>query len=182
MSGCRTFLHWRKQRQCLALDIPVDVSDWLFDPSSLTARLMATCPEKFRVEVLSVEKTTPTPDEILSLKLRFRSRAIIRQVLLYCDETPVVYARTIIPMSSLRGPLRGLAKLGTRPLGAVLFADNTMERSDIEVTALKPKHICYQWTKQKSDQVIWGRRSVFKLHQRPLLVSEFFLPDLLNKY
>ena len=27
-------------------------------------------------------------------------------------------------------------------------------------------------------QPIWGRRSVFFLHQRPLLVSEIFLPEI----
>ncbi len=162
------------------MDIPDEIADWLFDSSSLTARLVAACPGKFRVEVLSVDKTTPTPDEILSLKLRFRSRAIIRQVILYCDEKPLVYARTIIPMTSLRGPLRGLAKLGNKPLGAVLFADKTMQRSEMEVTALKPGSICYKWTKNIGDQTIWGRRSVFKLSKRPLLVSEFFLPGVIK--
>ena len=179
MSGCRSLLHWCKQKQCVSAEIPHHVADWLFDSSSLTARLKAKCHGRFHVEVLSVERTTPTPDEIRALKLRFRSRAIIRQVLLYCDDKPWVYARTIIPMTSLRGPLRGVAKLGNKPLGEVLFANKTMQRSEMEVTALKPGHFCYQWTHNEGEQIIWGRRSVFSLCKRPLLVSEFFLPEVL---
>ena len=28
---------------------------------------------------------------------------------------------------------------------------------------------------------VWGRRSVFYLHKKPLLVNEIFLPSILNK-
>ena len=180
MSGCRYLLNWNPRKKCVSIDIPADINDWLFDPSSLTARLIKKCSGRFRVEVLSIEKTTPTPDEIRVLKMRYRSQAIIRQVLLYCDDKPWVYARTIIPVSSLRGPLRGIAKLGNKPLGAVLFADKSMVRSEIEVACVKPDSACYVWTHHKGDEVVWGRRSVFWVRKKPLLVSEFFLPELLK--
>ena len=176
MSGCRSLLRWCGKKQCLSADIPVDIANLLYDPSSLTARLIKKCQGRFRVEVLSVQRTTPTPDEIAALGLRLRSQAIIRQVLLYCDDKPWVYARTIIPMTSLRGSLRSLVKLGNKPLGAVLFADKTMQRSAMEITALMPGHMCYNWTGHQGNEIIWGRRSVFRLQKKPLLVSEFFLP------
>lgn len=178
MSGCRSLLRWCNRKQCLSRRIPGDVKDLLFDTSSLTARLVKKCAGRFRVEVLSVQRTTPTPDEIRALGLRYRSHALIRQVLLYCDDTPWVYARTVIPMTSLRGSLRSLTKLGNKPLGAVLFADKTMRRSEMEITALKPGHLCYPWTRHPGPETIWGRRSVFRLHNKPLLVSEFFLPGV----
>lgn len=178
MSGCRSRLHWNNKKTSITADIPAEVASWLFDAESLTARLIANCNGRFSVKVLSVKRCTPTPDEIQALKLRYRSHAIIRQVLLYCDDTPWVYARTVIPMTSLRGALQGLVKLGSKPLGAVLFADKTMQRSDIEVTGLNHQHPCYNWTGVKGSQFIWGRRSVFRLSKKPLLVSEFFLPDL----
>lgn len=178
MSGCRTRLRWNNKKQSISVDIPTDVASWLFDPESLTARLISTCNGRFSVKLLSVQRCTPTPDEIQALKLRYRSHAIIRQVLLYCDNTPWVYARTVIPMTSLRGALQGLVKLGTKPLGAVLFADKSMQRSEIEFTMVSHKHPCYSWTGFKGKRDIWGRRSVFRLSNKPLLVSEFFLPDL----
>lgn len=180
MSGCRSRLRWKHKKQSFSADISAELASWLFDPESLTARLIAGCNGRFSVKLLSVKRCTPTPDEIQALKLRYRSHAIIRQVLLYCDDTPWVYARTVIPMTSLRGALQGLVKLGTKPLGAVLFADKTMQRSAIEVTMMSHQHPCYGWTGFKGKQAIWGRRSVFRLNKKPLLVSEFFLPDLFN--
>lgn len=178
MSGFCTQLHWYKRKQCVALKIPDEINHWLFDSSSLTARLIERCSGKFRVELLSQKRTTPTPDEIRALGLRYRSHAIIRQVILYCDDTPWVYARSVIPITTLSGPLRRLGRLGDKPLGAVLFADRSIVRGEVEVAAIKPCHESYMWTGNKGDRLLWGRRSVFRQRRKALLVSEFFLPDI----
>ena len=34
---------------------------------------------------------------------------------------------------------------------------------------------------ERTPAVIWGRRSVFTLHDKPLLVSELFLPVIEDK-
>ncbi len=180
MSGYHTRLHWCKKSHCLSRLHNLQIKSWLLDSGSLTARLINHCNGQFSVKVLSSRRATPTPDEISALGLRPRSHAIIRQVLLYCDDRPVVYARTIIPVSSLRGTLRGLVLLGNRPLGAVLFADNSMRRKPMEITSLKPSHRCYAWTQYQGNEIIWGRRSVFILKGQQLLVSEFFLPELFD--
>lgn len=125
-----------------------------------------------------MKRGLPRLDESLALHLRDRNQALVRQVLLYCNEVPWVYARTVIPLTSLRGPLRGLTRLGNKPLGAVLFANRTMRRSAIEVTRLMPQHPCHAAVQHAGKEIIWGRRSVFHLHNRPLLVSEFFLPGI----
>ena len=178
MSGHHTRLNWCTKPHCLSKRLDLSVKHWLFDSGSLTARLVKHCSGKFSVKVISIKRATPTPDEISVLGMRPRSHALIREVLLCCDDKPVVYARTIIPVSSLRGALRGLALLGNRPLGAVLFSDKSMVRQPMEITSLQPGHRCYAWTGCESLKTIWGRRSVFTLKGRELLVSEFFLPDL----
>ena len=180
MSGHHTRLHWCKRQHCHSTGLNQKTRSWLFDSGSLTERLIKHCDGQFTVKLLSVRRATPTPDEIKALGLQPRSQALIRQVLLCCDDKALVYARTIIPVSSLRGELRGLAMLGTRPLGAVLFSDHTMKRKPVEMTSLSPKHKCYEWTQYKGVEKIWGRRSVFILRSKELLVSEFFLPDLLK--
>jgi chorismate--pyruvate lyase len=53
-----------------------------------------------------------------------------------------------------------------------------MQRSDMEITALHHDHMCYPWTRHPGSETIWGRRSVFRLQKKPLLVSEFFLPGV----
>lgn len=178
MSGHHTRLRWCSQKRCFVKALNSNVKDWLFDAGSLTARIINNCDDVFSVQVLSVKSATPTPDEVQALKLKPRSQAIIREVLLLCGNKPVVYARTIIPVSSMRGALRGIVKLGNKSLGAVLFADKKMLRKPMEITSLAASHKCHVWTRCQDKDAIWGRRSVFVLKNKELLVSEFFLPDL----
>jgi len=181
MSGYRTRLNWCRRKQDLTSKVSTEFKLWLHDNSSLTAKIIDACNGKFRVEVLSEGRTTPTPDEIQALGLRFRSQAIIRQVLLLCDDEPWVYARSVIPMTTLIGPLRRLSKLGSKPLGAILFSNKRIVRSHMEVTRLSPEHPCYNWTGHSGNEVIPGRRSIFRLYKKPVLVSEFFLPEIIKK-
>ncbi len=181
MSGYYTRLRWRKRQHSFFALLEPAIKSWLFDTGSLTARLIDYCDGGFSVKVLSVKREEPTPDEVVALGLIPGHLALIRQVLLYCDDRPLVYARTVIPLSSLRGALWGLVVLGNKPLGAVLFADKTMRRKPLEITLLTKGHKCYAWTQHSGTEHIWGRRSVFTLKNKDLLVSEFFLPSLFSQ-
>lgn len=113
------------------------------------------------------------------LRVRRRQLALIREVRLLCDEVPWVFARTVIPRTTLTGSERRLAHLGERPLGAVLFADPRMQRGAVEVARLEPGSGLHHHALQGTDgsvDALWGRRSVFRLGRKPLLVSEIFLP------
>ena len=169
--------HWRNRAQTFSSLLPVDVSDWLFDPSSLTARIIKTCPGQFGVRVLSQSYTHARLTEKRILGMQNREAALIREVHLLCDNHPIVYARTVIPVSTLTGAQRQLARLGNKSLGAVLFSDQTMQREEVEIARLKPEQVKLN---SQLDVDIWGRRSVFKLSEKPLLVSEFFLPELFD--
>jgi chorismate--pyruvate lyase len=161
--------------------VPLEVADWLFDPGSLTARLIATCAGRFRVQVLAQYWHAPMHNEIRRLAMRERQMSFIREVYLYCDEQPWVFARTVIPRKTLRGKQRHLANLGSRPLGAVLFADPHMRRDEIEVACLHPGEGLYRQAVARlpaQPPGIWGRRSVFYLNHKPLLVNEIFLPGI----
>ena len=103
--------------------------------------------------------------------------ALVRQVVLCCNEQPLVYARTVIPVTTIQGAQRRYANMGNRPLGAMLFADRTMQREAVEVAILPATDVANQYT--SSNEPIWGRRSVFRVSGKPLLVSEYFLPELL---
>jgi len=181
MSAYSPFLNWFGQHQCLNKSINKDLKSWLFDTGSLTARLLKHCPGRFSVQLISLERTTPDLDEASALNLKPRSQAMIREVILCCDKQPVIYARTIIPVSSMRGALRGLATLGNQPLGAVLFADKSMKRKPVQVSSISPAHKYYSRIGNKGNEKIFGRRSVFVLKGQELLVSEFFLPGLLTQ-
>ncbi|HID49464.1 MAG TPA: chorismate lyase [Chromatiales bacterium] len=172
---------WRTRARLIAHPVPAGVAGWLFDPGSLTRRVKEICSGRFHVEVITQGWGRPMLNEAMRLGVRENRQALIREVYLYCDETPVVYARTIIPHTTLRGRQRHLAHLGSRPLGEVLFADPDMRRDEVEVARIRPAdrlfHIATA-TLAGSPEEIWGRRSVFYTGRKPLLVNEVFLPTL----
>ena len=117
-------------------------------------------------------------EEASAMSLNHEGSALVRQVLLCCGDKPLVYARTVIPVTSIQGAQRRYANMGNRPLGAMLFADRTMRREDVQVAMLPDWHVANQYT--TSDERVWGRRSVFRVTGKPLLVSEYFFPELFN--
>lgn len=153
----------------------------MFDRASLTARLIRHCHDHdcgpFHVQLLAQKLQNPGRDEAAVLQISHGRKAIIRQVKLFCGDTPMVYARTVIPVSTLTGKQRLYGNLGNRPLGAMLFADRSMRRDEVMVTRLHPQDELYAAT-GVSNETVWGRRSVFYVGGKPLLVSEYYLPQL----
>ncbi|NOR52149.1 MAG: chorismate lyase [Gammaproteobacteria bacterium] len=174
---------WKTRHQLISTTIPAEWQSWLFDEQSLTKRLQQKCRGRFSVRVLSEDVCQPQVQESRQLGMKQRRWARIRQVLLLCDETPWVVARTIIPLSTLHGSLRRLRHLKNRPLGAFLFSYPHLQRSDIRVTQLPfkaPPLNLLASNGSTSKDIPWGRRSLFRLQNRPLLVCEIFLPSLLT--
>lgn len=175
-SPCTPDPHWY-DGATLRRRLPPSLRDWLLDDSSLTRRLQQACTGRFHVELISLGWERPLRNEAQALKVRPWQRALIRQVRLWCDDTPWVFARTVIPVSALRGAQRRLAHLGNRPLGAFLFAHPALRRSPLQVA-----RVCRESRMlaacATNEAALWGRRSVFHLQDHPLLVSEFFLPGL----
>ena len=155
---------------------------WLTDRGSLTARLKAHCLGRFSVEVLGEQWVRPEPSEARLLKVRQDQVVLLRQVHLLCGDRLCVYARSIIPLVTLKGRHRRLLFLGDRPLGEYLFSSPTLQRGRIEWGRLLPGTALYQTAMPDGGDGhdVWGRRSLFRIDGKPLLVSEFFLPVLFN--
>ncbi len=172
-------LPWRYLHHCAAGSIPSAWRPWLEDRGSLTRRLLLASDGDLRVRILRQEPGTVAQDEARALGLRPRCRALIREVVLLGRGMPWVYARSILPLSTLTGRLRRLRHLDNRPLGQVLFNDRSMTRDAVQVTRLSaaalPPRI--DLPRGVPTAPLWGRRSVFRLDGKPLLVAEFFLPD-----
>ncbi|MDH4133860.1 MAG: chorismate lyase [Gammaproteobacteria bacterium] len=162
-------------------EVPDDVLHWLLDPASLTQRIRVACAGRFAVDVLEQGFLRPQQNESAHLDMRAATRAFVREVHLLCNGAPWVFARTVIPRTTLVGMNRRLTRLKNRPLGAVLFADPSMKRGPVEIARLLPGDALYHDATQHLSVLpdrIWGRRSIFMLAGKPLLVSEFFLPGV----
>ncbi|MCK5667017.1 MAG: chorismate lyase, partial [Thiotrichaceae bacterium] len=176
--------HWLAVTSDLSSGIPENAAHWLLDNTSLTLRVKNHCMDHdlgcFSVQVLEQKMAMPLDDEIQHLKLKNNDDALIREVLLYCHESPLIYARTIIPAQTLTGEQRELGELGDRPLGEFLFSQPGLKRDVMEVAALRQGHQLFDSASAHISvkaQEIWARRSVFRLEHKPLLVAEVFLPE-----
>lgn len=173
------------------LHISDSTREWLLDSASLTLRIknhcQANCMGQFSVKLLHQGMGIPSNDEVQRLKLKSRRYALIREVLLYCGNTPVIFARTVIPIKTLTGPQRQLSHLGNRPLGEFLFAQPSLQRDAMEIAVLKHGHQLFDSSinnlraeSLNLPEKVWARRSIFRLRHKPLLVAEVFLPDILS--
>jgi len=155
---------------------------WLVDRGSLTARIQARCPA-FSVKLVFQGRGRAARDESFLVPRRQRECALVREVYLYCRRTPVVFAHSVFDPRALRGPWRGLSRLGTRPLGAALFADPRIRRYPLRQKKLTPHHELYRRAcaaLRSRPSFLWARRSLFMLHKSPILVTEVFLPGILK--
>ena len=140
----RTEPKWRPATANSRPRIPDRLRGWLLDEGSLTRLVIGNCPQRFRVRVLSQGWGRPQPNERRALQMSAAGAAFIREVELHCGGRPWVFARTLIPASTLRGGARRLAHLRNRALGAVLFADPKVLRGRLEVAQLLPRHPLYR--------------------------------------
>jgi chorismate--pyruvate lyase len=171
--------HWAVHSRWLRSRVPAAVRSWLLEAGSLTDRLRMSCKGCFSVRVLDEGWQRPRVDEADALGMRFAALGWVREVQLLCDGEPQVFARTIVPRKTLSGAQRQLAHLGNRPLGAYLFADPSMRRSPVELACIRPGQAMFAEATaglHRKPLFIWGRRSVFRVSGKPLLVTEVFLP------
>lgn len=158
-----------------AVQWPRPLRSWLLDQGSLTAKLVDLSGGDFRVQVLRQTLARPRPSEQRLLGLPAGHWALVREVALWGRSEPWVFARSLIPLSSLTGRLRQLRRLDSRPLGGFLFAQPDLVRGAMQVSRIGPERT-YVPPDLQQHVDLWGRRSVFELERKPLLVSEVFLP------
>ncbi|MET0066516.1 MAG: chorismate lyase [Candidatus Thiodiazotropha sp.] len=173
---------WSQGRPHAYVGIPSPVQSWLTDTGSLTRRVIQHCDGGcFRVRLLRQEWGRALNSERQVLGMRPGLLALIRDVVLACDETPWVFARTLIPVTTLQGSARRLMQLGERPLGAVLFSDPKVSRGTTQIARLHPGNMLFDIAREQltaTPEYLWGRRTLFYIGKRPLLVNELFLPGL----
>lgn len=171
---------WQTPTESLLSLLSDNLSRWLLDQGSLTARLKSHC-QHFRVELLGQQQSVCSELEANEL-IKAGEPVLVREVVLYCDEVAQVFARSLLPMSSLTGDEQQLANLGTQPLGQVLFNHPSLIRQRIEIAEFSTDSTVAKLASQLQqtvDKPLWGRRSIFMLESKPIMVAEVFLPDAL---
>lgn len=144
------------------------MGNWLLDTGSLTQALRKKSDGDFSVRVLAEEwrEFPRLGGEGLFGPVAKSHRYWSRQVVLLGRGIPWVSAHTLLPEHSLHSELKQVMELADRPLGEFLFSHPQLRRNRVQYSAVA--------------EGCWGRRSLFYLFGKPILVAEFFLPSLID--
>ncbi|WAT00374.1 chorismate lyase [Rouxiella chamberiensis] len=142
-------------------DVPPEIVDWLLEMGSMTRRFEQHCS---KVSVIPQRECFIARAELSdeeAEQLPESERYWLREIVLCGDDEPWLLGRTVIPLETLTGPDQALVDLGTLPLGRYLFSGNHLSRDYIHLG-------------QQAGH--WARRSRLRLSDKPLLLTEIFLP------
>jgi chorismate--pyruvate lyase len=139
-----------------------NILDWLEEEGSITARISSRA--EFKLEILNDDIGFAEDEEYIALEIP-PEEVRIREVVLFGDLVPLVYARSIIPeLTALKG-YPGLGTIGSKPLGDLLFQSELFVKTRREFAQFQ----------SSSKEVFWGRRTHYLVRGYPLTVMEVFL-------
>ncbi|MCY4356840.1 MAG: chorismate lyase [Gammaproteobacteria bacterium] len=158
--------HWSAPTDYEAELRPVETRELLRE-GSLTARAKQLAGNSFQLEVrdqcwrqVNVESQLMLFGQVAASK-----RVWSRKIAMLGHGEDWILAHTLMPETSAEGALSAVFDLKNKPLGDFLFEQPQLLRASFELGC--------------SQQIIpqmWGRRSMFTLHSKPIMVAEFFTP------
>jgi chorismate--pyruvate lyase len=151
----------------------------LANNGSLTRRVRQVCNGQFEVSLIDHGTVQPSYQECVLLNLSGASQALSRQVFLCCDQTPLIFARTIIGLVEKNRLLtERIAKLGEQSLGSVLFRDPLAVKRQMHLARLPPNHAFFKPLELQGlslNRDVWLRRSLYDYVGCDLIVYEAFI-------
>ena len=111
------------------------------------------------------------------LNIRPRSYAHIREITMGTENTQWLFARTVIPLTSLNGAAKRLTRMDNKPLGKILFGRNRALRKNMRLDLIMDDPQSMVPFTIAQGFPLWQRCSTFELKTGPLIISEIFLPD-----
>ena len=137
------------------------IRSWLLEEGPITKRIKSS--EKFELKLLQddlgdINKSDRSFIGHLSGDIK------IREVILYGNKNPRVFAQSIIPVETINQGLSKLGELGTKPLGDILFEKNIFKKENTMFAQFKDK-----------KNIFWGTKTKYNVKNKPFSVMEVFL-------
>jgi chorismate--pyruvate lyase len=155
------------------------LKNWLLDTGSLTERLQSQC-TSFHLTLIGQRQAQITLEEFQRVctagQQLNQKEWQVREVLLWGDNQPWVFARSIIPQKLCESDF---VNLNTKPLGQLIFNDKRFKRMPFELTKMSSSKDFLAQLHIGSEMALWGRRSAFSFENLKMTVSEVFLPSSL---
>ena len=102
------------------------IKSWLIEDGPITKRIKSS--ERFKLNLLKDEI-----DIVNNLDTDFLGKDLgeikTREVILMGNNVPIVFARSLIPLSTIENGFSKLGELGTKPLGDILFEKKNIQKN-----------------------------------------------------
>ena len=159
-----------------------NLSAFLFENGSLSQLIQNRFRRKLHIDLINESWSTAMTYEKKLLSLRNYEIIFARESYLSCNNKKLVYARTVIPRKTLKAQNHTLTRLGQKPLGEILFNNNKIFRKNIKYAKIPLHNELHNKAKKHCNiySDLYGRQSIFYVKNKPLLLIEVFLPDIMT--
>ena len=138
-----------------------EILSWLNEGGSITSRIRSF--SNFKLKLL---KDGPGEVDIIEddLIISNYEENNIREVILLSNEEPLIYAKSIIPLETIKLGSNILGNLKENPLGDILFSN----------PEIKKKYMFFARFQSK-EEIFYGRKGIYTVKGYPFSVCEIFL-------
>ena len=148
---------------------------WLLDMKSLSYRIRNIA----KLEIIPVKKNVSNifQNEKKVFGGIKSEHLYLREVLIYADKLPIMYARTVLPSKYLRGFWHKIKKLNNKPLADIVFEKKMIIRSDFKFKKPSNNDSFSRKIKifnLKNTKILATRQSTFRYKNEKALLTEVF--------
>ena len=138
-----------------------EIISWLNESGSITSRIKSF--SNFRLKLLrdGPGEVNAAEDDLIITNYKENN---IREVVLFSDEEPLIYAKSILPLETIRLGLGALGNLKENPLGDILFLN----------PEIKKKYMLFAKF-ESNKKIFFGRKGIYTVKGYPFSVCEIFL-------
>ena len=138
-----------------------EILSWLNETGSITSRIKSF--SNFRLKLLrdGPGEVDASEDDLIISNYKENN---IREVLLYSNEEPLIYAKSIIPLETIRLGLDVLGNLKENPLGDILFSNPEIKKEYVLFSKF-----------ESNKKIFYGRKGIYTVRGFPFSVCEIFL-------
>ena len=179
-------MHWRRKYNLNVSDLGIDLihmNHWIKNKSSLTDRIKKIANLKIKLVTNNYKNKNLLLSEKNFFPLHKAENIYLREVIIFANGVPIMYARTVLPRKYLRGYWNDIKKLNTNSLSRIVYENPSIKRSNFSYLApslnnkiLKKNNLL----KIDGKNLVIGRQSYFEYKRKNILLTEYFFEAINN--
>jgi len=155
-----------------------NLNTWLNSRQSISDKLNKI--GNYRVEVINSKQNKLLLSEKIQFSTYQKEELYLREVLIYLNEKPLMYARTLLPKIYLRGFWGNIKKLKEKPLANIVFENKSIKRSKFDFFVPQKRDNLLKIINALNKhnlKVVVTRQSSFEMRKQCVLLTEVFFSN-----